>query len=265
MGRFDGRVVMVTGAARGQGEAEARAFAEEGATVVLADVLDDEGAAVAADIGAAATYVHLDVSSEASWAEAVATATALGPLRALVNNAGIIRAAALEDMSLDDYLAVVQVNQVGCFLGMRSVIAPLRANGGGAIVNISSIDGMRGSNGMIGYTASKWAIRGMTKAAATELGHLGIRVNSVHPGGVNTIMGNPMQDTATVNIPYAHQAIPRIGECDEIARAVLFLASDGASYVTGAELAVDGGTTCGRLEPGLPGSGFSGGGGYSND
>jgi 3alpha(or 20beta)-hydroxysteroid dehydrogenase len=265
MSRFDGRVVIVTGAARGQGEAEARAFAEEGATVVLADVLDDEGAAVAADIGAAATYVHLDVASEASWADVVATATALGPLRALVNNAGIIRVAAIEDMTLDDYLAVVQVNQVGCFLGMRSVIAPLRDNGGGAIVNISSIDGMRGSNGMVGYTASKWAIRGMTKAAATELGRIGIRVNSVHPGGVNTLMGNPMQDTDTVNIPYAFQAIPRIGECDEIARAVLFLASDEASYITGAELAVDGGTTCGRLEPGLPGSGFSGGGGYSSD
>jgi len=263
MGRFDGRVVIVTGAARGQGEAEARLFAEEGATVVLADVLDDEGAAVAADIGAQATYAHLDVSDEASWAAVVATASGLGPLRALVNNAGIIRAAALEDMSLDDYLAVVHVNQVGCFLGMRTVVAPLRDNGGGAIVNISSIDGMRGSNGMIGYTASKWAIRGMTKAAATELGRYGIRVNSIHPGGVNTIMGNPMQDDETVNVPYAYQAIPRIGECDEIARAVAFLASDDASYVTGAELAVDGGTTCGRLEPGLPGSGFEGGYGYS--
>jgi 3alpha(or 20beta)-hydroxysteroid dehydrogenase len=263
MGRFDGRVVIVTGAARGQGEAEARLFAEEGATVVLADVLDDEGQAVAADIGASATYAHLDVSDEASWASVVATASALGPLRALVNNAGIIRAAALEDMTLDDYLAVVHVNQVGCFLGMRTVVAPLRDNGGGAIVNISSIDGMRGSNGMIGYTASKWAIRGMTKAAATELGRYGIRVNSIHPGGVNTIMGNPMQDDETVNVPYAYQAIPRIGECDEIARAVAFLASDDASYVTGAELAVDGGTTCGRLEPGLPGSGFEGGYGYS--
>ena len=264
MGRFDGRVVIVTGAARGQGEAEARLFAEEGATVVLADVLDDEGRAVAADIGGGAAYVHLDVSSEANWAEVVATASSLGPLRVLVNNAGILRAAALEDMSLADYMAVVQVNQVGCFLGMRSVIAPLRDNGGGAIVNISSIDGMRGSNGMIGYTASKWAIRGMSKAAATELGHHGIRVNSVHPGGVNTIMGNPMQDEAATKAPYAYQGIPRIGESGEIARAVAFLASDDASYITGAELAVDGGTTAGRLEPGLPGSGFEATGyGYS--
>jgi len=264
MGRFDGRVVIVTGAARGQGEAEARLFAEEGATVVLADVLDDEGRAVAADIGGGATYVHLDVSSEANWAEVVATASSLGPLRALVNNAGILRAAALEDMSLADYMAVVQVNQVGCFLGMRSVIASLRDAGGGAIVNISSIDGMRGSNGMIGYTASKWAIRGMSKAAATELGRYGIRVNSIHPGGVNTIMGNPMQDDEAMKIPYAFQGIARIGESEEIARAVVFLASDDASYITGAELAVDGGTTCGRLEPGLPGSGFAATGfGYS--
>jgi 3alpha(or 20beta)-hydroxysteroid dehydrogenase len=263
MGRFDGRVVIVTGAARGQGEAEARLFAEEGATVVLADVLDDEGRAVAADIGGGATYVHLDVSSEANWAEVVATASSLGPLRVLVNNAGILRVAPLEDMSLADYMAVVQVNQVGCFLGMRSVIDPLRANGGGAIVNISSIDGMRGTNGMIGYTASKWAIRGMSKAAATELGRFGIRVNSVHPGGVNTIMGNPMQDDITASVPYQHQGVPRIGESIEIAQAVVFVASDDASYITGTEIVVDGGTTAGRLEPGLPGSGSDGGYGYS--
>ena len=125
--------------------------------------------------------------------------------------------------------------------------------GGGAIVNISSVDGLRGTNGLISYTASKWAVRGMSKTASVELGRYGIRVNSVHPGGVNTIMGNPTGDPAAETFPYQSQAITRIGTCEEIARAVLFLASDEASYITGAELAVDGGTTSGRLEPGLPG------------
>lgn len=263
MGRFDGRVVIVTGAARGQGEVEARCFADEGATVVLGDVLDEEGHAVAADIGDAATYVHLDVSREADWANAVATAEQLGPIRVLVNNAGIIRPAAIEDTTLDDYLSVIHVNQVGCFLGMRSVLAPMRANGGGAIVNISSIDGMRGTNGLVSYAASKWAVRGMTKVAAMEFGRFGIRVNSVHPGGVNTIMGNPTRDPELEKAPYQFQPIARIGEPDEIARAVLFLASDDASYITGAELVVDGGTTTGRLEPGLPGGGFESGYGYN--
>jgi 3alpha(or 20beta)-hydroxysteroid dehydrogenase len=263
MGRFDGKVVIVTGAARGQGEAEARMFAAEGATVVLADVLDDEGRAVAADIGPNATYVHLDVSQEADWARAVETATSLGPYRVLVNNAGIIRPAAIEDTTLDDYLSVIHVNQVGCFLGMKYALGPMRENGGGAIVNISSIDGMRGTNGLISYAASKWAVRGMTKVAATEFGRFGIRVNSVHPGGVNTIMGNPLGDPELEKAPYQFQAIARIGEPNEIAEAVLFLASDAASYITGAELVVDGGTTTGRLEPGLPGGGFETGYGYN--
>jgi 3alpha(or 20beta)-hydroxysteroid dehydrogenase len=257
MGRFDGKVVIVTGAGRGQGAVEARRFAEEGATVVLGDVIDDEGAAVAAAIGDAATYVHLDVSQESDWANAIATAQSLGPYRVLVNNAGIIRPAAIEDTSLDDYLSVIHVNQVGCFLGMRMSIGPLRDNGGGAIVNISSIDGMRGSNGLVSYAASKWAVRGMTKVAAMELGRFGIRVNSVHPGGVNTIMGNPAQTKEMETVPYQFQPIARIGEPEEIAEAVLFLASDAASYITGTELVVDGGTIAGRIEPGLPGGGVA--------
>lgn len=263
MGRFDGKVVIVTGAGRGQGAEEARMFAEEGATVVLGDVIDDEGRAVAAEIGGQATYVHLDVSSEADWANAVATATGLGPLKVLVNNAGIIRPAAIEDTSLDDYLSVINVNQVGTFLGMRSVVGPMRDAGGGAIVNISSIDGMRGSNGLISYAASKWATRGMTKVAAMEFGFFNVRVNSIHPGGVNTIMGNPMQMKELETGPYQMQPIQRIGESREIGAAVLFLASDEASYITGTELVVDGGTTTGRLEPGLPGGGTVAGYGYN--
>jgi 3alpha(or 20beta)-hydroxysteroid dehydrogenase len=263
MGRFDGKIVIVTGAGRGQGAVEARMFGAEGATVVLGDVLDDEGAAVAAEIGGNSTYVHLDVSKEADWANAIATAQGLGPLTVLVNNAGIIRPAAIEETSLDDYLSVIHVNQVGCFLGMRMTFGPIRDNGGGAIVNISSVDGMRGTNGLISYAASKWAVRGMTKVAAMEFGRFGVRVNSVHPGGVNTIMGNPVGMKELETIPYQAQPITRIGESNEIGEAVLFLASDAASYITGTELVVDGGMTAGRIEPGLPGGGVESGYGYN--
>lgn len=256
MGRFDDRVVVVTGAARGQGEAEARLFAAEGAKVVVADVLDSEGAAVADSIGASARYVHLDVSSEEGWAAAVHAVTEFGGgrLDVLVNNAAILRPAAIEDTSLDDYMSVIGVNQVGCFLGMRAAMPLLRDSGGGAIVNISSIDGIASKNGLISYTASKFAIRGMTKTAAMEWARFGIRVNSVHPGGVNTVMGNPIMAKELETIPYQQQAIQRIGYPNEIAAAVAFLASDDASYITGTELVVDGGWLTGRLEPGLPGS-----------
>ncbi len=255
MARLEGKVAIITGAARGQGEAEARLFAREGAKVVLGDVLDEEGTAVAKDIGPAATYVHLDVSDEAQWAEAIDAAAAFGALNVLVNNAAIIRPKAIEDTSLADYLSVISVNQVGCFLGMRSAAAPMKAAGGGSIVNVSSIDGMRSTNGLVSYTASKFAIRGMTKTAAMEFGHYGIRVNSVHPGGINTIMGNPMaMAEETMNTIYAHQAIPRIGRPEEVANVVLFLASDEASFCTGSEYMVDGGWLAGHIEPGLPGS-----------
>jgi 3alpha(or 20beta)-hydroxysteroid dehydrogenase len=257
MGRLDGKVAIITGAARGQGEAEARLFASEGAKVVLGDVLDDLGEAVAKDIGDAARYVHLDISSEADWRNAIAVATSMGPYRVLVNNAAIIRPAAIEDTSTEAYLSVIMVNQVGTFIGMRESIAALRAAGGGSIVNISSVDGMKGCNGLVSYNSSKWAVRGMTKAAALEFGQYGIRVNSVHPGGVNTPMGNPMGDDDAVNQAFTHQAIPRIGEPIEIAQAALFLASDDASYITGAELAVDGGWMAGRIVPELPGSRLS--------
>ena len=256
MVRVGGKVVIVTGAARGQGEAEARMFAAEGAKVLMADVLDDQGNAAAEDIGSEARYVHLDVSSERDWANAIEVALGWGGrVDGLVNNAAIVRPATIEDTSLADYLSVINVNQVGTFLGMKSVIAPMKKVGGGAIVNISSIDGIQSKNGLISYSASKFAIRGMTKTAALEWGRFGVRVNSVHPGGVNTLMGNPFNDPAVEKVPFQFQAIPRIGYPNEIAAAVLFLISDEASYITGAELSVDGGWAAGRLEPGLPGSG----------
>jgi 3alpha(or 20beta)-hydroxysteroid dehydrogenase len=264
MGRLDGKVAIVTGAARGQGEAEARLFVAEGAQVLLGDVLDEPGEIVAKELGDAAAYVHLDVSREDDWSRAVASAEArFGPVSVLVNNAAILRPAAIEDTSLEDYLAVINVNQVGTFLGMRAVIPGMKAQRKGSIVNISSIDGLGSKNGLISYTASKFAIRGMTKTAAIELGHHGIRVNSIHPGGVNTAMGNPGLDTETMNAVFARQAIPRIAEPVEIASMALFLASDEASYCTGAEFTVDGGWTCGDMEPGLPGSPISGDYGYA--
>ncbi len=265
MGRLDGKVAIVTGAARGQGEAEARLFVQEGARVVLGDVLDEPGRIVAKELGDAAEYVHLDVSQEDQWAAAVSrTQERFGPVTVLVNNAAILRPAAIEDTSLEDYLAVINVNQVGTFLGMKAVIPGMKAARTGSIVNISSMDGMGSKNGLISYTASKFAIRGMTKTAAIELGHHGIRVNSIHPGGVNTPMGNPFGDAESIQPVFAKMPIPRIGEPIEIAYMALFLASDEASYCTGAEFTVDGGWTCGDMEPGLPGSPISGGYGYSS-
>jgi 3alpha(or 20beta)-hydroxysteroid dehydrogenase len=258
MGRLDGKVAIVTGAARGQGEAEARLFVQEGARVLLGDVLDEPGRVVAKELGDAADYVHLDVSSEADWAAALAQAEErFGPVTVLVNNAAILRPAAIEDTTLADYMAVINVNQVGCFLGMRAVIPGMKAAGTGSIVNISSMDGQGSKNGLVSYSASKFAIRGMTKTAAIELGHFGIRVNSIHPGGVNTPMGNPFGDSEAIKPVFAKMPIPRIGEPIEIAYMALFLASDEASYCTGAEFTVDGGWTCGDMEPNLPGSPIS--------
>jgi 3alpha(or 20beta)-hydroxysteroid dehydrogenase len=224
MGRLDGKVAIVTGGARGQGEAESRLFAREGAKVVIADVLDEEGEQVAKDIGDAAVYVHLDVSREREWDGALQAAAQFGPLSVLVNNAAIVRPAAIADTTLDDYLAVINVNQVGCFLGMRAAIGPMQTGGGGSIVNISSIDGIGSKNGLVSYTASKFAIRGMTKTAALELGRFGIRVNSIHPGGINTLMGNPTGvDEELLNSVFTTQAIPRVGRPEEIAYMALFL------------------------------------------
>ncbi|UCE85191.1 MAG: glucose 1-dehydrogenase [Deltaproteobacteria bacterium] len=249
MGRLDGKVAIITGAARGQGEAEARLFAEEGARVVLGDVRDDLGMAVAASIGESALYLHHDVRSEEDWTRVVATARdRFGKLDVLVNNAGVLHFAPIADIELDDYLRVIQVNQVGCLLGMKSVIPAMLEAGGGSIVNISSTAGLTGTAGLVAYGSSKWAIRGMTKVAALELGPLGIRVNSVHPGGIDTAMGRgdargfEKVDTGGV---YASLPLGRIGQPLEVARLALFLSSDESSYCTGSEFTIDGGMTAG--------------------
>ena len=247
MGRLDGRVALISGAARGQGEAEARLFAAGGAKVVLGDVLDDLGEKLAIDIGGDAVYQHLDVTKPEDWSRAVGLAVGrFARLDVLVNNAGILRLGTIESQSLDEYMAVVNVNQVGCFLGMQAAIPALKAAGGGVIINTSSTSGFIGMPGLAAYTATKFAVRGMTKCAAMELGHHGIRVNSVHPGGIDTEMTRlPEWENMDKDLVYGSQPIPRIGQPEEVARLMVFLASDDSSYCTGAEFLVDGGMTAG--------------------
>lgn len=242
MGRVDGRVAIVTGGARGLGAAQARLLAAEGASVVVTDVLAEQGRELAGQLGDRARFVDHDVSDAAGWSEVVRAAEdAFGPVSVLVNNAGILREAPLESLDEADYRRVVDVNQVGVFLGMRAVVPSMRRAGGGSIVNISSVAGIVGFPGFLGYVASKWAIRGMTKAAALELAGDRIRVNSVHPGVIDTEMtrGLSAGDAAV-----AAQPIPRKGRPEEIARLVCFLASDESSFSTGSEFVADGGLTC---------------------
>jgi 3alpha(or 20beta)-hydroxysteroid dehydrogenase len=246
MGRLDGKVAIITGGARGQGAAEARLFAAEGARVVIGDVLDDMGAAVADELGSdVAAYTHLDVTDEDQWAAAVAlTEDRFGPVTVLVNNAGILMFQAIHRTERADFERILQVNLTGVFLGIKAVTPSMARAGGGSIVNISSTAGLTGLPYLGAYVASKWAVRGLTKSAAIDLGSKGIRVNSVHPGGIDT----PMIEGTDRDAPYYKRLpVPRMGSPDEAARAVLFLASDDASYTTGAELTVDGGATAGEL------------------
>ncbi|EKT4468772.1 glucose 1-dehydrogenase [Pseudomonas putida] len=247
MSRLAGKVALITGAARGQGAAEARRFVAEGAQVVIADVLEQEGRALAAELGDAARFQPLDVTSAEQWQAAVEVTVAhFGKLDVLVNNAAILRMAPLEHCSLADYRQVIEVNQVGCWLGMKSVLAAMRQAGGGSIINVSSTAGMEGVAYGTAYSASKFAVRGMTKSAALELGASGIRVNSVHPGGIDTVMARPpeMADFDPAQV-YKGLPIPRIGQPEEVANLVLFLASDESSYCTGSEFIIDGGMLAG--------------------
>jgi 3alpha(or 20beta)-hydroxysteroid dehydrogenase len=245
MGRLDGKVAIVTGGSRGQGEAEARLFAAEGARVVVADVLDEEGAVTAKSIGDAARFEHLDVTDEENWQAVVAsTEAAFGPVSVLVNNAGILAFNSLTRTPATEWRMVLDVNLTGAFLGIKSVARSMVAAGGGSIINISSTGGMEGIPMLAAYSASKWGLRGLSRSAAIELGRKGIRVNTVHPGGIDTPMTRfTDQQRGTM---YERQPISRVGTVDDVAPIVLFLASDDAGYVTGGEYVVDGGRLAGE-------------------
>lgn len=244
-GRLSGKAVIVTGGARGLGAAFARQIVEAGGRVVIADVLDEEGRATAAELGDAARFTRLDVTDPQQWRAAVDFAVAeCGGLHGLVNNAGIATGQYLEHEPLEHFRQVLEINLTGVFNGLQAVIAPMRAAGGGSIVNISSAAGLMGLPLTAGYGASKWGVRGLTKIAAVELAPDKIRVNSIHPGMTYTPM------TSGVGIEkgegnYPNTPMGRVGEPHEIAGAAVFLLSGEASYVTGAELAVDGGWTTG--------------------
>jgi len=238
---FVDKVVLVTGAARGQGATEAACFIEAGATVYLADVLDAAGEAVADVLGERAAYVHLDVSDPEAWSSLEERLrNDAGGLDVLVNNAGVNGLGMFMHSTLDDYMSVIKINQVGCFLGMQAAARLMTPRGGGSIVNISSINGISGGRGAMAYVASKFAIHGMTLSAAIELGEYNIRVNSVHPGAIDTPMAQEGLRSIDTD-PFAVLPLGRIGKPVEVARAVLFLASEDASYCTGTAFVVDGG------------------------
>jgi 3alpha(or 20beta)-hydroxysteroid dehydrogenase len=253
--RLQGKIALISGGARGQGAAEARAFVAEGARVVIGDVLDDEGAQLAKELGDAARFVHLDVTDESSWAAAVRVAVEeFGALNVLVNNAGIMRLGPLDGQPTDEYRAVIEVNQFGCYFGMRAAIPALRAAGGGSIINTSSINGFIGLAGTTAYGASKFAVRGMTRTAALELGHHNIRVNAVCPGTIDTAMvSSPEFENVDKDAYFADQPVPRIGRPKEVANMMVFLASDESSFCTGAEFVVDGGALAGHVIAGTEG------------
>jgi 3alpha(or 20beta)-hydroxysteroid dehydrogenase len=263
MGALDGKVALISGAARGTGEATARRCVAEGARVVLGDLLDEAGRGVAVDLGEAARFVHLDVTREADWRRAVElTLAEFGALHVLVNNAAVLHMAALEDTELSDFERVVRVNQTGTFLGMKAVVAAMKAAGGGSIVNISSVDGRSAKNGVVAYAASKWAVRGMTRVAALELGRFGIRVNAVCPEAGSGHMVAPFLPEGVdpeVALAYGWKVLPSqrkrsIAErIDDVARFVVFLASDATASCTGADFAIDGGNTAGTLVSRAPG------------
>lgn len=252
--RMKGKVAVVTGGARGMGAATCRLMAREGASVVIADVLEQEGIALAGELGGIAVFHRLDVTNEADWATLVSdTMTRHGRIDALVNNAAVVTFGPIVELEAETIDRVLAINIKGAMLGMKHVGKVMADARRGAIVNISSVDGLRGSNSLSLYSSTKWAVRGMTKSAAMEFGPVGVRVNSVHPGGVNTPMGNPQGLSGdALNRDYTRVPMQRIGEPEEIAAASLFLCSDEASYVNGAELSVDGGWAAGYYHPYLP-------------
>jgi len=249
MGRLDGKVALISGGARGQGAAEARLFAQEGAMVVIGDVLDVEGTRVAVEIaeaGGDALYVHLDVTSEEDWRDAIEGAVSkFGKLNVLVNNAGIWRRGRVEDTTVEDWDAILDVNAKGVFLGTKLAIAEMRKAGGGSIINISSTAGLVGGPRSTAYTASKGAVRLLTKATAVQYGKEGIRANSIHPGPIDTAMIHEIWqgDEQTREESIARTVLGRVGTPEDVAYGALFLASEESSFMTGSELVIDGGIT----------------------
>lgn len=240
------QVVLITGAARGMGAEHARELVAAGARVMMTDVLDAEGSALADELGDRAAYRHLDVTDEAQWRAAVgATEELFGPVHHLVNNAGIVTFGTIEGTALEAWQRTLDINLTGCWLGMHVTVPSIRRAGGGSIVNISSTAGLQGYANLGAYVASKWGLRGLTKTAALELSPLGIRVNSIHPGPIRTPMIAGMSGDLT-----ATQPIARVGEPSEVTAMLLFLLAD-ATYSTGHEFIIDGGAVVGQVLPAL--------------
>ncbi|MDJ0924968.1 MAG: SDR family oxidoreductase [Acidimicrobiia bacterium] len=242
MARFDGTVALISGGARGMGAAHVRGLVAEGAKVVFGDILDDEGRNLQDEVGESTRYVHLDVTSEADWQAAVATAEKdFGPINLLVNNAGIVSYGPVDVMEPEEFRRVIDINLTGTFLGMHFAVPSMRTAGGGAIINISSTAGLMGYATIAAYGASKWGVRGMTKAVALELGNDNIRVMSIHPGPIRTPMTDGMSDELTMAQP-----IKRFGTAEEVTKLMMFMAAD-ATYSTGSEWVIDGGAVLGPV------------------
>jgi len=243
-GRLDGVCVLISGASRGQGAAESRAVVREGGTVVLGDVLESEGRALADELGPNAHFTYLDVRSAQDWSRAVSLGEEhYGSVGALVNNAGILERGRIDQITPEEFAKTQDINVTGTFLGIQAVWRSMAQRGGGSIVNISSVGGMLGAGAACAYITSKWAVRGMAKAAASDLARYAIRVNSVHPGPIATamIMDDSFDEEAFLNHNKSRMPLRRLGQPDEVASVVVFLVSPESSYVTGAEITVDGG------------------------
>lgn len=264
MGRLEGKVAIVTGAGRGTGEATARVMAAEGAKVVLADIREDAVLGVAQDIGGEAMALGLDVGSEDSWAEGVAKVVGrFGGIDILVNNAALLHMEALVDTKVSDFERLFRVNQLGTFLGIRAVAGPMKEKQSGSIVNVSSVDGMRAQSGIVAYVSTKWAVRGITRSAALELGRHGIRVNAVCPEAGSPDMVQPYMpegvDAAAV-LPHMQPNLrsqknrTQADLVGDVAKTILFLASDDSASCTGTDILVDGGNLAGRVVKGTPGA-----------
>jgi 3alpha(or 20beta)-hydroxysteroid dehydrogenase len=250
--QLDGKTAVITGAARGMGAATARLFVAAGARVVIADVLEDEGRELARELGSSACFQKLDVSQQSSWSELIGHMS--GDADVLVNNAGILHQSTILDLCEEDFERVLRINLIGAWLGIKTLAPGMIKKSKGAIVNICSTAAISGLNGTTAYAASKWALRGLTKTAAMELGHRGVRVNAIFPGAISTAMNsaNDARPTRGGN-KYWDRPLQRAGTPEEVGRASLFLVSDDSSYLCGAELVVDGGVTIGTYRSFMPG------------